>query len=45
MLGKESIFSTTKNRISRNNICQLVLAKSYGINEAIVTINQLVMRI
>jgi hypothetical protein len=30
-----------KIRISINNICQLVLAKSYGINETMVKINQI----
>jgi len=30
-----------KIRIWRNNICQLVLAKSYGINETMVTIKQI----
>jgi hypothetical protein len=30
-----------KIKISINNICQLVLAKSYGINETMVTIKQI----
>jgi hypothetical protein len=34
-----------KIRISRNNICQLVLAKPYGINETLVAINKLVTKI